>query len=133
MHKREPGCPHNNHIKSNYHWWRQYSSINLGKFSTHLNPKLLSKLISIVIVSSNHLQSKEVENITKKVQEKHKLIIRADILNNGNKTLKECSTSAMFLSLSEGRWQVALNRAVTCLSFSFFVYLCPSTILLIWK
>ena len=45
----------------------------------------------------------------------------------------ECSwqqvhTSRMLCSLCWGRWQVALSMLVTCLSFSFLEYLCPSTI-----
>lgn len=38
-------------------------------------------------------------------------------------------TSGMLCSLCWGRWQVALSMLVTCLSFSFLEYLCPSTIL----
>lgn len=35
-------------------------------------------------------------------------------------------------SLSWGRWQVTFSKAVICLSFNLFEYLCPSTILQTW-
>lgn len=40
-----------------------------------------------------------------------------------------CFTFLISLSLSLGRVQVALKRAVTCLSFNFLVYLWPAEIL----